>query len=156
MALNANGILKHRLELSNLLQDRCTDVALLSETHLKPHERFFIYNYRVYRTDRFPNLKGGTAIAVRHSIPHAHVDVPPLQSIEATGISVPIASSEVLLAAVYKPSKLWCDEDTVHLVNLRNKSVLAADLNAKNPAWSSHTSNPSGEKLLTLLMNNDF
>jgi hypothetical protein len=26
------------------------DVALLSETHLKPHERFFIPNYHFYRT----------------------------------------------------------------------------------------------------------
>jgi hypothetical protein len=25
------------------------DVALLSETHLKPHERFFIPNYNFYR-----------------------------------------------------------------------------------------------------------
>jgi hypothetical protein len=44
--------------------------------------------------------------------PHAHVDLP-LQSIEATGITVPIGSNEVLLAAVYKPrSKPWCDEDS--------------------------------------------
>jgi len=75
---------------------------------------------------------------------------------EAIGISVLIGSSEVLLAAVNKPpSKPWCD-DTIHLVNLRNKSVLAGDLNAKNPAWSSHTSNPSGEKFLTLLINKDY
>jgi len=33
---------------------------------------------------------------------------------------------------------------------------LTGDLNAKNPAWSSHTSNPSSEKPLTLLINNDF
>jgi hypothetical protein len=80
-------------------------VALLLETYLKPQERFFIYNYHVYRTDRFLNLKGGTTVAVRHGIPHAHahVDLPPLQSIETTGISVPIGSSEILPAAVYKP-----------------------------------------------------
>jgi hypothetical protein len=70
---------------------------------------------------------------------------------------VPIGNSEVLLAAVYKPlSKPWCDEDAIHLVNLRSKSVLAGYLNAKNPAWNSHTSNPSGEKSLTLLINDDF
>jgi hypothetical protein len=116
MAFNANVTRKHRLELSKLLQDLCTDVALLSETHLKPHERFFIYNY-VYRTDHFPNLKGETAVAVRYGISHAHahVDLHPIQSIEATGISVPTGSSEVLLAAVHKPpNKLWCDEDTIH------------------------------------------
>jgi hypothetical protein len=130
MAFNASGIRKQLLELSKLLQDRCIDVAFLSETHLRPHEKF-ICNYHVYRTVS--------------------------QSIETTGFSVPIGNSEILLAAVYKPpSKPWCDEDTIHLANLRNKSVSAGDLNVKNPAWNSHTSNPSGDELLTQLINNDF
>jgi len=72
-------------------------VALLSETHLKHHERFFIYNYHVYRKDHFPNLKGGTAVAVRYGIPHAHVDQPPLQSTEAKGISVLIGTARSYL-----------------------------------------------------------
>jgi len=82
MAFNGNIIRKQRLELSKLLKDRCIDVALLSKTHLKPHERFFIYKYHLYRKDRFPNLKCGSVVAVRHVIPHAnaHVDLPPLQS----------------------------------------------------------------------------
>jgi hypothetical protein len=42
------------------------DVALLSDTHLKPHERFFIPNYNFYPTDHFPGRKG---------IPHNHVDL---------------------------------------------------------------------------------
>jgi hypothetical protein len=33
-------------------------VALLSETQLKPQERFFIPNYHFYRADRFPGRKG--------------------------------------------------------------------------------------------------
>jgi hypothetical protein len=78
MAFNANGIGEQRLELNKLLQDRCVDVALLSKTYLKPHDRFFIYNYHVYRTDRFPNLKGWAAVEIRHGIPHAHVYLPPL------------------------------------------------------------------------------
>jgi hypothetical protein len=42
------------------------DVSLLSETHLKPHERVFIPNYHFYWNDRFPKKKG---------IPHNHVDL---------------------------------------------------------------------------------
>jgi hypothetical protein len=37
---NANGILKQRYELSKQLQDLHIDVALFSETHLKPHGGF--------------------------------------------------------------------------------------------------------------------
>jgi hypothetical protein len=44
IAFNANDILRRRYELSEQLQG-LVDVALLSETHPKPHERFFIPNY---------------------------------------------------------------------------------------------------------------
>jgi hypothetical protein len=41
-------------------------VALLSETRLKPHEKFFIPHYYFCRTDRFPGRK---------DISHKHVDL---------------------------------------------------------------------------------
>jgi hypothetical protein len=58
VAFNVNGIWRRRDELSKQLQDLHTDVSLLSETHLKPHERFFIPNYHFYRTDGFPGRQG--------------------------------------------------------------------------------------------------
>jgi hypothetical protein len=132
-------------------------VSLLSQTHLKPHESFFIPNYHFYRTDRFPGRKGGTAFAVRKGIPHSHVDLPPLVSVEATGVCIPVLNSEILLAAVYKsPGRAWSDADTRELLNLRHKLVLAGDLNAKHPFWNSEVSNPSGEKLLELFASSEF
>jgi hypothetical protein len=42
--------------------------------------------------------------------PHNHVDLPPLVSVEATGVSIPVGNSEVLLAAVYEfPGHAWTD-----------------------------------------------
>jgi hypothetical protein len=55
-----------RYELSKQLQDLHIDVALVSETHLKPLESFFIPNYHFYRTVRFPGRK---------DIPHNHIDL---------------------------------------------------------------------------------
>jgi hypothetical protein len=78
-------------------------VALFSDTHLKPYERFYISNSHLYRTDRFPGRKGETAVAVRKGIPHSHADLPLLVSIEATGICIRIENTELLLAAIYKP-----------------------------------------------------
>jgi hypothetical protein len=63
-----------------------TDVALISEIHLKPHARFFIANYHFYRTDRFPGREGRTTVAFRKGIPHTHVDLSSLVSVEATGV----------------------------------------------------------------------
>jgi hypothetical protein len=81
-------------------------MTMFSETHLKPHERFFISNFHLYRTDRYPGRKGGTAVAVRKGIPHNKVNLPFLVSVEATGVCIPIGKSELLLAAVYKSLKL--------------------------------------------------
>ena len=156
VAFNANGISRQRHEFSKQLQDQKIDVALLSETHLKPHERFYIPNYFFYRTDRFPGRKGGTAVAIRKGIPHTNVDLAPLVSVEATGVYIPIGNNEVFLAAVYKsPSRTWNDADIMKLLTVKHKTVLAGDLNAKNPFWNSATSNPSGAKLLHLF-DNDF
>jgi exonuclease III len=76
VAFNTNGITRQRYELSKQLQTRRTDVALLLETYLKPHERFSITNYHIYRNDRHPAAKGGIAIAVRKAVPHSYVDLP--------------------------------------------------------------------------------
>jgi hypothetical protein len=85
IAVKANGIWRQRYELGRQLQDLHVDVALFSETHLKPHERFFIPNYYFYRTNRYPDRKGGTVVAVRKGILFNHVDLQPLVSVEATG-----------------------------------------------------------------------
>jgi hypothetical protein len=157
IAFNANGISKQRYELSKQLQDLHADVALFSETHLKPYERFYIPNYHFYRIDRHPGRKAGTAVAVRKGIPPSHVDLPPLVSIEATGVCIPIGNREILFAAVYKSlGRTWSDADIAELLNFRNKCILAGDLNAKHPSWYSAVSNPSGEKLLQLFDASDF
>jgi hypothetical protein len=61
--LNAKGTARQRYELSKQLQELHIDIALPSETRFKVHERFFILNYHIYETDRFPDRKGGTVVA---------------------------------------------------------------------------------------------
>jgi hypothetical protein len=65
-------------------------------------ERSFTPYYHLYQTDSYPGTKGGIAVAVRKVIPHNHLDLPPLVSVEATGVCIPIGDGEVLLAGVYK------------------------------------------------------
>jgi hypothetical protein len=81
--------------------------------------------FPLYRTDRHPGIKGGTAVAVRKGIPQNHVDLPPLVSVEATGVCIPIDKNQVLLAAVYKsPGSAWSDADITELLSFRRKSIL--------------------------------
>jgi exonuclease III len=131
VAFNANGIWKQRYKLSKQLQDLHIDVTLLSETHLKPYEKFCTPNYHFYCTDRFPGRKGGTAVAVRKGIPHNHVDLPPLVSIEATGLAYRL----VIVKCYFQKSTghTWNDAYITELLSFRHKSQLAGDLNAKHP-----------------------
>jgi hypothetical protein len=157
IAFNANGIWRQRYELSKQLQDLHVDVALSSEAYLKPHERLFIPKYHFYRTDRYPDRKDGNAVAVRKGIPHNPIDLPPLVSVEATGVCIPTGNSEVLLAPVYKsPGRAWNDADITELLSFRRKYILAGDLNAEHPFWNSTVSKPSGEKLMELFDLNEF
>jgi exonuclease III len=65
VSFNANGIGRQTYELRKQMQELKTDVALFLETHLKPHMRFYIPNYHIYRTDCQDGHKGGTAVAVK-------------------------------------------------------------------------------------------
>jgi exonuclease III len=131
IAFNATGIWRQRYKLSKQLQDLHMDVVLFSETHLEPHEKFYIPKYHFYRIGRHSGRKGGTAVAVRKGISHSHVDLPPLVSVETTGVCIPIGNRNVLLAAVYiSPGRTWIDADITELLSLRHKCILAGDLNA--------------------------
>jgi hypothetical protein len=59
--------------------------------------RFYIPNYDFYWTDREDGHKGGTAIAVKKDIPHTCIAVPPLLSVEATWVCIPIRNTKYFL-----------------------------------------------------------
>jgi hypothetical protein len=73
----------------------------------------------------------------------------PIVSVEATGVCIPTANSEISLAAVYKsPDHASIHVDINELLIFIHKSILAGDLNAEHQFWNSAVSNPSAAKLL--------
>jgi hypothetical protein len=55
-----------------------------------------------------------------------NVDLPPLISVEATGVCIAIEKSQGLHAAVYKsPGRACSDSDITELLSFRRKSILA-------------------------------
>jgi hypothetical protein len=102
ISFSANGIWKQAYQVRKQLHGLKIDEALFSDTHLKPHVRFYIPNYNIYQTEHQDGDKRGTVTAVKKDIPRACVILPLLLSVEAPGICIPIANSEMLLATVYK------------------------------------------------------
>jgi hypothetical protein len=82
--------------------------------------------------------------------------MPPLVSIEATEVCMPIDNSKVLLATFIShhvtPEMIVITE----LLSFRHKLLLAGDLNAKHGFWNNVVSNLSVAKLMNLLHRNEF
>jgi hypothetical protein len=48
--------------------------------------------------------KDGTTVTVKKGVSHTCPDLPPLLSVEATGVCMTIGNTQMFLAAVYKSS----------------------------------------------------
>lgn len=80
-------------ELFNFIKSHNIDVALISETWLKPENSFSSKDFKIYRFDR-PGIRkgGGVAIAIRNNINHSLIPHLNLEVIETIGISIPTST----------------------------------------------------------------
>lgn len=152
VAWNANGLLARREELLEFMARHKPDVLLLSETHLTPHRQYRLPNYVLYRDDRPGPVnrpaRGGTAVAVKTSIGHHRVDLPPRVHLEATAVELHGALGGIVIVSAYKPPSatlLASDLDVVF--QPYRKVILAGDLNCKHPDWGSRLITPNGRRL---------
>lgn len=153
---NADGVYTQRQELLHFLTEYHIDILLLNESHLKPYLRFKLRNYTILRTDR-PGLKGGTAVIFKPHLPIQQIQLPVLQSIEATGVILHTTDSPIHLIAAYKPPDRPLDvNDLRQLSALGTRVLLGGDINAKHHLWHSRTNNPNGLILHAALPQLDF
>lgn len=68
MTWNANGVQRDKYLLPTFLQQHDIDILLITETHLKPNQRFHISKYITYRTDGPNAPHGGVAILIKSAI----------------------------------------------------------------------------------------
>lgn len=103
-AWNACSVKLKSLELSAAISTYKLDMILISETWLRPGDRFRLPNFVVHRSDRLIGRCGGTALAVRKSIRHTRIHLPDLVSLEATAIEVELGGmGTVRIVSVYAP-----------------------------------------------------
>jgi hypothetical protein len=89
--------LKVEVFIANSTGKQTYNMALFSETHLKSHEV-----YDIYQTEHQDRHKRWFSIAVKRGIPHRCTGFPSLCSVEATGVCILGGNTEMLLAAVCK------------------------------------------------------
>ncbi|UYV79488.1 hypothetical protein LAZ67_17002858, partial [Cordylochernes scorpioides] len=124
------------------------NIALISETWLKPCHRMNIPNYNTVRNDRMSGQGGGTAIFI-----HRKYYCVPIQStclnLETTGITIKDKNGTTLnIYSCYKPPNTPLDpKDIYNIFKTNTPTILAGDLNCKNPTWGSFSTNPNGKIL---------
>lgn len=142
---NANGIRQHREELQEFLVERRIDVALISETHLRPGDGMSSPTHRIYRTDRQGPRGGGTAVYIHRRLDHYPLPTPQTTDLEVTMVCVKTTRGSLNLAAGYIPPDKEAIPDELDAVfDSGRPTILAGDLNAKHPAWHSRVRNQKG------------
>lgn len=157
MAWNANGLRTKIHEFREFLPRLGVDIALVSETHLKPGHRVGISNYLHYRNDREIGRGGGTAIFIKSNLPHSEIPTPANLQIEATLVQVQTRTGSITIGSLYNPpTKKLEKADLESLINLDRKVIMAGDLNAKHSDWHSQTTNANGRRLKRISDETDF
>ena len=157
VAWNANSINSKLQEFKEFLARFKVDVALISETHLKPCHRANIANYSSYRNDRLTGRGGGTAIYIKHNIDHVELPLSDILNIEISAVQINTARGQIALVAGYNPpSKPLSKEDFKHIFSLATSVILSGDLNSKHSDWHSNVNNACGNQLKKIADDLDF
>lgn len=152
LSWNANSIIDKFIELQELLEDKNIDIFLIQETFLKPHKKFGIPNYKIYRTDRLDGKCGGTLIGIKKNIKHTRIENLSTKVIEHTIIEIEMHNGEKysILSLYLSPSHRVYNiiEEDLNLLFKNNRKIIAGgDLNSKHSIWKCRTTNPKGKLL---------
>lgn len=155
---NANGIKRQQLSFEYFLYTHNVHIAFITETHLLPTEKFFIHNYKIYRSDRVNSIaSGGVAILIKPYIKHYVIQHNNLPSLEILTIIININKINYHFSVAYKPPKFTFPLATFKCIfNNQNKNILLGDLNCKHQVWGCNSTNPNGIKLLNFLTTNNI
>lgn len=153
---NAHSLANKKLELLQFFNEHHIDVAVLTETHLKPEVNFCLPDHSFVRLDRTTSAGGGVAIAVRKGL--AYKSLPSFNTtfIEAVGIEVITTHGPLTIVAVYCPtqsrrsngSNVQLKNDIQKLSRRNSSFVIAGDLNARHTAWGDSRCNSNGNVIV--------
>lgn len=161
---NACSIRNKTRELHDFLAEKEIDIAIITETHLKPEVNVFLPDYRLVRLDRTDAERGGVAVALQCNINCRLLPSLQLKLIEAVGVEVETPVGPITIIAAYCPkqantndgSAAALKEDIGKLTRRRGKFIIAGDLNAKHEAWGNTRRNRNGNILALQLEEGHF
>lgn len=156
---NARGIANFTTaeQLNLLISKNNVDIILLCETFLKPHHKFKLNGYKIYRNDRDTH-GGGVAIAIKYGLKHSLLPLCPTVSVENISICINLNNKNVTFTSAYcsKFSNNFISDIRLLTSFFDNDYFVFGDLNAKHFSWNNIRNNTSGERLFQLQNESDF
>lgn len=153
---NGRSVHSKQLEFFNFAQRRNIDVAVITETWLRPNISFLHPNFSCIRLDRPANDEvgrgGGVLIAVRKGLSFKQINVS-TKMIESTGIIVSSGASQIHIVAAYFPGGRRCADWSQFRRDIRTLSTqdspffIIGDFNARHRYWNCAKNNKAGNIL---------
>lgn len=153
---NAQSIRPKQLEFEALLNQEKIHVAVISETWLETDSFFKISGYNIFRSDRIDGY-GGVAIVTHKSIKAQQCEVQLNNSrIEIMRIKVLNCNHlENIISLYCPPAVVTTQRDWDQIFSLvRQKTIIAGDLNAHHSNWSTKTDSRGGQVFDSMVENN--
>lgn len=153
---NANGLTDKIHELHHFMDAHFIHIACIQETFLKPTIRLASNpDYFTYRLDRMTASKGGVAIIVHKTIPHALLSSLNQKYVETIGVAVKLSTGEwINIYSLYVPGTSDNASINNHLTNditkitqTRRSFFACGDFNARHRDWNCVRANRAGTLL---------
>ena len=153
---NGRSVHSKQVEFFDFVGRYNIDIAVVTETWLRPSISFNHPNFHCIRLDRPVNDEvdrgGGVLIAIRKDLKYSHLSVT-TKVIEAAGISVITATGPLHIIAVYFPGSRRCADWSHFRRDIRTLSdrtepfFLVGDFNARHRRWNCANNNKAGNLL---------
>ena len=145
MHWNAEGIYNKKSHFHKRLTNEDIDIACVQETHLKPHQRFSVRGYQVFRQDREERTKGGILTLVKNSIPAKEIIINTDEQAELQGVNFTLDNKQFVIYNAYCPSnKKLCLEK----MDLKEEQcIVVGDFNSHSEAWGYAEADQRGEEV---------
>ncbi|KXJ72203.1 hypothetical protein RP20_CCG018649 [Aedes albopictus] len=153
---NGRSVHSKQLEFFDFVQQRNIDVAVVTETWLRPNISFLHPDFACVRLDRPPSDEvgrgGGVLIAVRKGLSFKQINIS-TKTIETTGIVISTGVNQICIVAAYFPGGRRCSDWTQFRRDIRTMTnhdvpfFITGDLNARHRYWNCAKSNKAGNIL---------
>ena len=149
---NINTWHNKRYELYNTYRHLTPDIILLNDIG-NTTSPIRLQGFNVYQRKSNNNVHGGTAIAIKRSIPHTIEDK---FITDLIAVTIDTRQGPITIATDYIPPVVQTlnTVDYNSLFMRQNPVYLLADLNAKHPIFDHNYRNPIGDALNNLYMQN--